>query len=464
MRPENGFFLLRPIRLAMSCVALCVLGSACALAGAEDAPGYDGLTPEMKDVINDAIGDASVIALAESSHFLTEFHEFGTDASRYLIEEHGVRLFVLETMWAIEENIMSYIDSDMDEIPPQRSMYLNAFNSSRMRDFLLWIRAWNRDHPHDRVIVSGYQPEQPVTDATAIREFFEASSVSIPAATETVLLEYPFFNGEHATDLDSIIFSSGRYRRGETIYSAEQRREILTALNTIDDLIIANFDALVDESGLNSVRELQMHVLSLETSVGTLTYAMDITKQISKDDPDYALETAAASSNVYEHGDAVRAKIFLTLRDTRHRGRRAIIWMHNWHAAKRAEELRVTSAAPAAGDEAGAGGINTGTLSVGSRLFRVLGPDYVVIASLTRCAGCEYDRTDSLEDALHGAFGDTAKLIDLQDPDHEYSTLPLSRPMRGFAQNHDMLFHDIVLDRQFDALLYIPSSGLTIRD
>ena len=39
------------------------------------------LAPEMRVVIDEVIGDASVISLSESSHFLKEFHKFGVEAS-----------------------------------------------------------------------------------------------------------------------------------------------------------------------------------------------------------------------------------------------------------------------------------------------------------------------------------------------------------------------------------------------
>ena len=411
------------------------------------------LSPEMRVVIDEVIGDASVISLSESSHFLEEFHKFGVEAVKYMVAEHGVRLFVLETMWAIEENIMAYIDSDATEIPPHQALYLNAFGSDQMKSLLLWIRAWNRDHPDDPVVVSGYQPEQPVTDARAIQTFFAASTIDIPTWAADVLNQYPFFNGEHRTDLDAIVYSSGRYRAGELIYTPQQRLEIIDALIAIEDVILANRTRLVAAVGNDAIRELEMHVLSLRTSIDTLTYSMDLSNTLSKDDPEFAARQNEASSAVYRVGDMVRAKIFFTLRETRHRNRRALIWMHNWHAAKRAERLEVI-------DSVAAGGIQRGTASFGSRVFRVLGDDYVVIASLTRCGTCEIDRSDSLEDAFHASFGEETAIVNMSAPGDLRETV--TTPGAAYAQNHNLLFRNLVLSEQFDAVVYFPGSGLTV--
>ena len=411
------------------------------------------LAPEMRVVIDEVIGDASVISLSESSHFLEEFHKFGVEAFKYMVEEHGVRLFVLETMWAIEENIMAYIDSEATEIPPHQALYLNAFGSDQMKALLLWIRAWNRAHPDDPVIVSGYQPEQPVTDATAIKAFFASSAIEIPTWAANVLEKYPFFNGEHRTDLDSIVFSSGRYRAGELIYTPQQRLEIIDALIAIEDVVLANRTRLVAEVGNDAIRELEMHVLSLRTSIDTLTYVMDLGNTLADDDPEFAARQNEASSAAYRIGDMVRAKIFFTLRETRHRDRRAVIWMHNWHAAKRAERLEVVGTAEA-------GGMQLGTASFGSRAFRVLGDDYVVIASLTRCETCEIDRSGSLEDALHARFGEETAIVNLSAAGDLEETV--TTPGTAYAQNHNMLFRSLVLSEQFDAVVYFPGSGLTV--
>lgn len=428
-----------------------------ALAIAQDsvAQRYEpsSLAPEMRVVIDEVIGDASVISLSESSHFLEEFHKFGVEAFKYMVEEHNVRLFVLETMWAIEENIMAYIASDAIEIPPHQALYLNAFGSDQMRALLLWIRAWNRTHPDDPVIVSGYQPEQPVTDAKAIKAFFAASAIEIPPWAATVLNKYSFFNGEHQTDFDSIIFSSSRHRAGELIYTPQQRLEIIDALIAIEDAILANRTALVAEVGNDAIRELEMHVLSLRTSIDTLTRVMDIGNSLSEDDPEYAAKQNEASSAAYRIGDMVRAKIFFTLRETRHMNRRAVIWMHNWHAAKRAERLEVV-------DDVSQSGMQRGTASFGSRVFRVLGDDYVVIASLTRCGTCEIDRAGSLEDAFHARFGDDTAIVNLAAAGDLEETV--TSPGSAFAQNHDMLFRNLVLSEQFDAVVYFPGSGLTV--
>ena len=440
-------------RIAALLFAMVLTASGLARNSIAQQPGPSSLEPDMRTVIDEVIGDASIISLAESSHFLEEFHKFGVEAFKYMVREHGVRLFVLETMWAIEENIMEYIASDATEIPPHQALYLNAFGSDQMKELLLWIRAWNRAYPDDNIIVSGFQPEQPVTDAKAIKAFFAASAVGIPPWASGVLNQYAFFNGEHETDLDSIIFSSSRYRAGELIYTPEQRLEIVDALIAIEDVILANRNKLVAEAGNDAVRELEMHVLSLRTSIDTLTYSMDLSNTLSSDDPEFAARQHEASSAGYRIGDMVRAKIFFTLRETRHANRRAVIWMHNWHAAKKAERLDVL-------DPVAHGGIRRGTASVGSRIHRVLGDDYVVIASLTRCEACEIDRERSLEDAFHAKFGNEIAIVNLADAGDLQETV--TSPGTAYAQNHSLLFHDMVLSEQFDAVVYFPGSGLTV--
>ncbi|MYL00186.1 MAG: erythromycin esterase family protein [Gammaproteobacteria bacterium] len=101
-----------------------------------------------------------------------------------------------------------------------------------------------------------------------------------------------------------------------------------------------------------------------------------------------------------------------------------------------------------------------GTASFGSRAFRVLGDDYVVIASLTRCETCEIDRSGSLEDALHARFGEETAIVNLSAAGDLEETV--TTPGTAYAQNHNMLFRNLVLSEQFDAVVYFPGSGLTV--
>jgi erythromycin esterase-like protein len=410
------------------------------------APSRDALDLAPVDGI---IGSAPLVALGESSHWDFGVHDVANRLFRYLAEKHGFRVFVLESAWGVDEVSRDFIASGRTDPGPQESFFLNAFGSPATIETIRWIGEWNRAHPSDPVHMAGYQPEQPVMDFRAL--FALGSRLPEFDATAWIATTAPCkaSNPDFKTELDFLAPILKAQRAGKPGFPEADRQACLASIDTLGAWIENHRSALVAASSAGAFREAQAHILSLKTFYGLLMRVADASV-----DKTLTPEAAQAlAGEVYSKGDEVRTAIFDTLRETRYAGKKMLLWMHNWHAARHADELTMTS------DD----GIPRGTVSMGTRLARAHGRNLVVIGSVVPCARCATKRDDALDGVFRAALGDSPALIDTRTPAPAYRALPLAREGSLIDPLYDAAMLGVVLNRQYDALLYLPGSD-TILD
>ncbi|MGH9837971.1 MAG: erythromycin esterase family protein [Blastocatellia bacterium] len=407
----------------------------------------------MKD-LETIVGDSALVNFGESSHFMKGLHSFATSAFRHLAEKKGFRVFVLESAWGVDEATQEFFKSDRTAITSDEGFFLNAFGSKETIELLIWIREFNRQHPNDQIRVAGYQPEQPVTDFKALWAFAGKSKNFASADLKSKTAVCKASTGEFKTNIEFIGFTVKQRRAGQPSYTTEERAACLKGIDEVESFIEQNKKELIAKNSLNAYRETQPHLKSLKTYIGTLSRYGDeftLNKNMTKE------QELAWSHEVYETGDKARFEIFQVLRETRYKGKKMMLWMHNWHAAERSDEIEF----------AGQGGIPKGTISLGTRLARTYGNKLITIGSIVPCPSCKFpERDDGFAPKFAAVFGQGSALIDLRSNLRsklapQSSNLKLDSPgsiIQQFHQSH-LIVSD--LSRQFDAIYYLSESNRT---
>ena len=395
------------------------------------------------------VGDASIIVFGEDSHEMLAVHQMVPELFKDLVRRKRVRLFVFESAWGVEDGLKDWMNSNRMEFAGDEFLFLNVFASEPIKDMLAWIRLWNRGDPHDPIRIAGYQPEQPVTDMTAIRGIAakalpgEAAAVnarldlcSVPAPTAKMNLEF-------------VIAAGKRAREKKPVYTPEQRQSCLRGLSEIRSRFTANRTSIVRATSAPEYEEALLHILSLETYVGTLTLAYD--EGLLNDSPDSA-RAAELSAKLYGAGDHIRFKIFEKLRQTRYGNAKTFFWMHNWHAMKNSPAVSMNGARMP---------------SLGTRLAKRYGQRLVSIGNIVPCAPewC-VEPAGSVETPFRDRFGDKPAVVNFADREATKG-LGIEKPGQLIpnlhAKSSGMWFSDVVLRDQFDGVIYLPRSGTTFK-
>ena len=403
------------------------------------------------------VGNVKIVNFREDSHFLTGVHQHVAQMFEHLVEEKGFRVFVFEAAWNTEEAFADFMKSDRTTLTPEESFYLNAFNSKAIVEMMIWIRDWNRKHLNDKIRVTGFQPEQPVTDFNALWDFAGKSEKFAAANLKSQAAVCRSGTGEFKTNIEFIVDTSKRRRNNQLTYTTEERAACNQAINAIDAFIEQNKKELIKKNSLNAYLEAGAHITSLRTYVNTLTYVLDqsvINKKPTKE------EGRALQRKAYGEGDKARFEIFEILRKTRFKDKKIFFWMHNWHAMKHSDETEVV----------GADDLPSGTISVGTRMAAAYGKNMVVIGNMVPKVNCKLprcsvpDTPDSLETKFAQRFGNSPALVDLRNPPASDKDLPINSVGSLFANVHEGHFENVVLSRQFDAIYYLPESGVTFEE
>jgi erythromycin esterase len=112
------------------------------LATAEAGHGLDDLK-----AFGDAVGDARIVALGEASHGTREFAQMKHRLLEYLVREKGFTVIAFEVDWPYCLPVDRYIQTGEGGLP--RGL-LPGFEE--VRDMVEWMRAYNRDTAHGRLL------------------------------------------------------------------------------------------------------------------------------------------------------------------------------------------------------------------------------------------------------------------------------------------------------------------------
>jgi erythromycin esterase-like protein len=403
-------------------------------------------------VVDRIVGAHQVLVFGEDSHEMAAEHDAVRQIFEHLATTKGFRLLVFESQWGVEDKLRDFMASDRTTLTDEERFFLDgAFASKSTAELLVWIRNFNRTHPKDQIRIAGFQPEQPVTDFQAVWAFLAKAS---PERLERLQgLAAPCRAGDPKLKVDFDFMNEGfkRQKQKLPVFTAEERQACLTALASIRADLQGRRAALAARTSPAEVEEAILHLDSFRYYVDGIRRIAD--EIVAHPEAPFAQQTAW-QHDAYQTGDANRMAVFRVLLKTRYAGRKAMFWMHNWHAAKHGSELGLsTPDSP---------GIPAGTTTIGERLASYFGPRLVAIASVVPCGKTCAEPADSLEPAFAKLFGDRSAVVDLHHPTPaERAALPLHQRGSFFANFHGFGGGGLVLDRQFDGVLYILSSTTT---
>lgn len=421
-------------------------------------------TPKDVDLsqLDAIVGNKKYVNFGEDSHFMTEVHKFVGQAFPYLVEKKGFRVFVFESAWGVDDAFRDFMNSDRTTITGEESFFLNAFSSKNIIKMLIWIREWNRKNPNDKIQIAGYQPEQPVTDFRNLFDFTGKSDKFSSADLKKKAEICRAGTGQFKTDIEFIISTSQRRRSGQLTYTTEERAGCNQAIDEIERFIEFNKKELIKKNSKNAYLESKSHLKSLRTYLNTLTYTLDY----GLNNKNASIEQQQAlQKKVYEEGDKARFEIFEVLQQTRYKNKKTFFWMHNWHAMKYSSEIE------AFGRDEKDGSMPSGTISIGMRMAQKYGKDLIVIGNIVPKAICKNPictpppvRADSLETSFQNVFGEKPMLVDMRKITDANRNLPISTSGSIYADINQGHFVKVLLNRQFDAILYLPETGATFED
>lgn len=135
--------------------------------------------PLATESLTDAVTDATVIGLGESSHGTREFVQFRHRLVRHLVRATGLRVVGLETNFAATLAVNEYVldgDGTAASALSQRPIHGN-YQVEEMVEFVEWVRSFNEGRPRgDRVRIHGFDVQHSSAAAERLKSFLERAA------------------------------------------------------------------------------------------------------------------------------------------------------------------------------------------------------------------------------------------------------------------------------------------------
>jgi erythromycin esterase len=104
----------------------------------------------------DIAGDARIIALGEATHGTSEFFRMKHRVLEYAVREMGVRVFAIEDHQMIVERVNDFVLNGKGEAEKSMSGMFSIWGTQEVINMIKWVRAYNIDHPNDKVEFLGF--------------------------------------------------------------------------------------------------------------------------------------------------------------------------------------------------------------------------------------------------------------------------------------------------------------------
>jgi len=379
----------------------------------DPAEPFDDLAP-----FGALIGEARVVCLGESRHDLHEQFLLKHRLTRYLVEEHGFTLFLLEESFVTSEKVNAYLlegKGDPQEILGESANWF-AWETEEMVDLLTWMRGHNETAPEgEKVRFYGLDITDPLAGIEAVLRYLGR-------------YDRPYRKAIGGWFLGLDLFSRLSWQETMSRYSAlsdEQRAELnenYTAL--VNRLESKGPEYVADSSEEEYERALRFAIVARESQ---------------------RLYTSGSRTEGGVIRDRAMADNALWVLD-RTPGERALLWAHNAHVAKEEIEIVVP------------GVMETGpVLDLAAHLEEVLGEDLVTVAFALGRSADPYVRLPrhepgSVEHTLVGV-GIPNFLLDL-------ASAPRKGPVRLWLDEPARLqmeegYVQCRLDEAYDAILFV---------
>ncbi|TNF24869.1 MAG: erythromycin esterase family protein [Deltaproteobacteria bacterium] len=354
------------------------------LGGAEPTLPADDLAP-----LADLIGDARLVALGESVHYVGGFQRMKHRVLRYLVEELGFRAVAFETTWARADAVNAYVASCDGDLLDTLVELWPVWRSREVEELLVWLCEYNQAHPEDPVGFFGFDVQEAWTDAPPLVAYVD-EVIPDPTAFDEAIAGCPYVGYTER-------FPGATYWVYD--HPVPENGEFLTCVHALDELeaYFTEHEAeLVAATSAEALALARVHLVSLRAGAR------------------YNFFTTHGGGPDLVYHEAGMAEVLRRLWELRYPGKRVAVWAHNWHIATHTEE-------------GWAVGFGNGARSMGSLLAEDLGSDYVSIALAgywaadianggSRDGYASPPSGDDDVEALLGPLGHDALLVDLHDP------------------------------------------------
>jgi hypothetical protein len=370
------------------------------------------------------------VIYGESEHGIDENHAFAADMFRHLVQKEGIRVFVMESSWRIEDVFQAYV-SEGDAVfqSPEYALAANAFRSKHLESIFAFAKQHNKEHPQDAIIITGFQPESPVSDINEIENFGSAHSDSeIRAAVSDVRLKCSL--PQHLkTDIAFMSHAAAR-RKAQGVFLSNTEYDLCqNALENLSNKVTGSFKYKI--VSLQKGR-LQASLMGLQFMFLTISKHIDAE---ASGKPETELD-------VYTIGDNYRFKVFQELIEKPRPGKKAMFWMHNWHAAKNSSVLGTEGRGMPA-----KGAVSFGTLFAKERPGQTL-----TIATVTFNHKYDYSAKSFLEPVLNTHFSGRTGMMSTQGfPEIFEANQSL------YLQGNGAHVDNVMMSEQFDYIIFSPT-------
>jgi erythromycin esterase len=375
---------------------------------------FDDLAP-----FGQMVGDARVVCLGESRHDLHEQFLFKHRLTRYLVEELGFTLFLLEESFVISEEVNAFLLEGKGTPQNILSESANwfAWETEEMVDLLSWMRAYNERSPEEkRIRFYGLDITDPLAGIEAVLDYLDR-------------FDRPYRKAIRGWFLGLDLFSRVSWQETLSRYSAlsgEERTKLMES-----------YTALVNR--LESKRPEYVADSSEKEYERVLRYAI-----VARESQRLYLSDSRTEGGLIR--DRAMADNALWVLKNVAPGERAVLWAHNVHVAKAEIEI------------AAGGAPETGPVAdLVSYLYEEMGKDlFSVVFTFGRSAD-PYVRVPPLEpgsvEHLLAGAATPRLLLDLR-------SAPAEGPVRAWLDQPAKLqmedgYLRCRLDEAYDALFFV---------
>ena len=196
----------------------------------------------------DPVADKSVIALGESTHGTAEFFEAKHRIFKYLVENHGYKIFAIEADFGeslfIDEAIQHSNTAEIESLMKSK-MHFWTWKTEEVKDLLEWMCTYNQGKPEEeKVHYMGVDCQFNTYHPGLVRDFLKGTGIPFQSYADSILTEAEIANVKNYGSFNSESFDA-----------------YIGRLEALKDSIAQYKDLLV---GASSEKEYQLHSRIME--------------------------------------------------------------------------------------------------------------------------------------------------------------------------------------------------------
>ena len=129
------------------------------------------------------MSDCKIVGLGEATHGTKEFFQLKHRIFKYLVENHGFRIFAFECDMGESyyvDNFVTRGEGDLDDIMKNK-MHFWTWRTEEVKELLLWMREYNENKSdEDKIHFIGVDCQFLTYQADIILNYFNKTNVSLP--------------------------------------------------------------------------------------------------------------------------------------------------------------------------------------------------------------------------------------------------------------------------------------------